>query len=121
MSFEKTIRFTSVFDERDLDSGKKDGVKIVFLLKGPDGAVHYMMHAGWYINDNQSPRALDLGHHFPEPQHAGHEITNDCLCGRNPCYYYGSSCTAKPILRALLNEGGKGVWKILEEEYNESH
>lgn len=37
-----------------------------------------------------------------------------------PCYYDGSTLNAEPVYKILLEEGSDGVWKYLEEYYEET-
>ena len=63
----------------------------------------------------------DLGYHSLKPTYEEQSIcTESCeyLDGK-PCYYDGSGLNAKRIYNILVNEGDSGVWKELENFYNE--
>jgi hypothetical protein len=66
-----------------------------------------------------SPMPADLGYHSPIPHYEGQIVVDEhCkyLDGR-PCYYDGSGLNALRVYNILLEKGSEGVWKELEEYY----
>ncbi len=65
---------------------------------------------------------VDLGYHSYKPMHEDHMcIDQECpLLGGKPCYYDGSSMSSERVFDILVHQGSDGVWKYLEEFYNET-
>ena len=124
--FERIVEFTPAYDKRDPDPKKNYGIGSVILrmvLKGPAGAVQFMLYTNWCLPHVQeellvrassrgasSIRALffplpaDKGYHSPVPRYEGQEaISESCpyLDGR-PCYYDGSSMAADELYNLLI-------------------
>lgn len=139
--FEKIITLTPAYDKRHKDPSKNygiHGVNLLMVLKGEKGAVNFTLYTNWQLphvteemlHDSRQregielffmPMPVDLGYHSYTPTYEGQEpITNSCeyLNGK-PCYYDGSGLNAQPIYEVLLNEGSDGVWRELENYYNE--
>lgn len=124
------------------------GVDIRFVLKGELGATQFVMSTGWLlpetvgaIEDERGygegalsyaealasrstakyfPSPTDLGYHSPHPRYVGQTvISDDCGYIGGPCYYDGSGLNAWFPFKALLREGHEGVWRVLEDYYNE--
>lgn len=113
-------------------------VQLRMVLKGPKGAVQFVVGTDWYpphvqeefatTYDKRSyfsplldrkPRGMDVGYHSPRPMYEGHLVlTDECkyLDGR-PCYYDGSTLRAEEWVEILLKEGSEGIWVALEKEY----
>lgn len=66
------------------------------------------------------PQPADLGYHSPVPMYEGQTKRDDCqyLPG-GTCYYDGSSLAAESVFNILVEQGSEGVWKHLEEVYND--
>lgn len=115
------------------------GVECRWILKGPLGAVQFVIYTNWqlpHVTKSQLQRGLDLrdpitvkvlfcplpadvGYHSPTPQYEGQPQMDDCpyLDGK-PCYYDGSGLRAEDVFNEiLLVKGGDAVWEYLEEEY----
>lgn len=137
--FERIVTFAPAYDNRDPDPKKNYGIHCVTLrmvLKGPLGAVQFVLYTGWYfhtitetgdpicgyrVNDSQrldKPLPADLGYHSFVPMHEGQEPMGPCeyLNGK-PCYYDGSCLNAERIFYVLIREGDEGVWRELEAYY----
>lgn len=126
---EKTVSFSPAYDENH----SIHGVNLRFLLKGPEGAVQFLLSTNWHLPHIQSelegrvdhlfchPLPADLGYHSPVPRYERHEpLTLNCdVLGGGPCYYDGSGLNAEPVYERLLREGSAGVWAALEEYYKE--
>lgn len=141
---ERIVEFHAAYDLRDSNPAKNGGihgVEIRFVLKGPSGAVQFLIGTDWYLPSIQSeidakdrafrlvnpslyllrPNGYDVGYHSPRPQYKGHEaISEKCpyIPGNGGCYYDGSGLRADEWVRdILLPHGSDGVWKALEAEY----
>lgn len=135
---EKITQFMPAFDRRDPNPDKNygiHGVDLRMVLKGDKGAVQFVLFTNWqlpHVQEEQKSRMTpsnhilyepipaDLGYHSLEPHYNGQEPRNDCeyLNGK-PCYYDGSGLNAELIYQVLLKEGSEGVWKELQEYYNQ--
>lgn len=127
---ERIVQFTPAYDERP-----KYGVHCVDLrmvVKGPHGAVQFVLMTSWHLPHVQRERAAqrvehvlcqpfpaDLGYHSPVPRHEGHMATEGCpWVESGTCYYDGSGLQAHRVYERLLREGDAGVWAELEAEYD---
>lgn len=139
--FARTIEFLPAWDRRSPDPKKNYGIhgaEILFLLKGPDGAVQFRLFTQWQLPEvtrekmhhpydpiggdfhwMERPMPADLGYHSPVPRYDGQDIlTDECIAlDGKPCYYDGSSLNAEPVFERLLREGHDGVWAALEAYY----
>lgn len=142
MSFEKRIEFKPAFDKRHDDPKKNygiHGVDLAFYLLGEKGAIQFIVYTSWHLPHVQDeldskpidsrfpflshkPMAADLGYHSHKPMYEGQEhIMEDCpLLGWGKCYYDGSGLNAEKVFKVLTEEGSDGVWKYLENYYNET-
>ena len=132
ITFEKEIRFQPAFDERSVDPNKNygvNGVEIIFLLKGPHGAVQFILSTNWQLPHVQKetdarqplpdmpylfhqPMAVDLGYHAKNPIREGQKLFREnCEFTGGACYYDGSGLAAEHIFNILREEGDKGVWR----------
>ena len=131
--FERIVDIEPVFDKRDPDPSRNYGIcacRMRMVLKGPNGAVQFLLFTGWYLPQNVDetfanslckPIPADLGYHSYKPMYDEHEpIDEHCkyLNGQK-CYYEGSGLAAEKVFDILLKEGSDGVWKYLEEYYEE--
>jgi hypothetical protein len=92
---ERITEFAPAFDKRDPDPKKNygiHGVDLRMVLKGEEGAVQFVLFTGWML------------------PHVAKELI---------CYYDGSGLNAERIFGVMLREGSDGVWKALEEYYEE--
>lgn len=139
----REVLFHQGYDYRatDLDRppGKRrgcHGLSIVFLLRGPLGAVQFKMGTEWLptwvqegrwgptVKPDPNPRlrdhyptAVDLGHHWKTPLYDG-EARMECdYLKQGYCFYDGSGLNAEPVMARLLTEGSDGVWSELEDYY----
>jgi hypothetical protein len=129
----RSITFTPAYDKRSADPSKNYGVHgcdLRFILGDARGYVQFLLFTGWHLPEVQkefrdgprilsAPMPADLGYHSPTPRYDGHEPMETCdlLCG--PCYYDGSGLNAERIYEVLLREGSDGVWRELQEYWNE--
>ena len=135
-AFEKLVEFDPAYDERHTDPKKNYGLHCVtmrMVLKGPSGAVQFVLYTGWNLPHVEEelrrkerflsePLPADIGYHSPMPMWEGQEsIIEDCayLDGR-PCYYDGSGLMAQDAFNILVEQGGDGVWKYLEDYYHDT-
>lgn len=149
MSFERIVEFDAAYDRRHDDPKKNHGihgVELRMVLKGEDGAVQFALSTGWYLPETidakkgdwdiyrdydkclhrhamgpYHPMPTDLGYHSRAPRYEGQDpITPTCsYLDNEPCYYDGSTLNAWHPFEALLRDGHEGVWKYLEEYYNQ--
>ena len=124
----KIIEMTPGFDKREEGYGVH-GVDLRMVLKGPKGAVQFVLYTGWLPPKTRKefeirqvkmhgPLPADIGYHSLVPQYDGQESRDDCpyLDGK-PCYYDGSGLRANKVFDILTEKGTDGVWAYLEEEY----
>lgn len=105
------------------------GCNLLFLVKGPLGAVQCMIMTDWYPasarNDGapsirymrNKPWITDIGYHAREAQYEDHKPMPNCphLDGA-PCYYDGTSLN-EAWEEGLVNGGTAWLWPRLEELY----
>lgn len=144
---EKIITFSPAFDKRNSEPNKNygiHGVDLRMILKGDNGAVQFILYTSWQLPhvakelENKilreavtgkfneyslsifHPLPADLGYHSPTPQYEGQSIASESCeyCGGKPCYYDGSGLNAERVYKVLLEEGSEGVWRELEDYYN---
>lgn len=126
------IVFRPAWDKRNVDPEHDYGIHCVdmsWYVKGPEGAVQFVVYTGWYLPENRAqtersrsafPMAADLGYHSPKPHYEGHDtITEDCSIIGGPCYYDSSGLNAEPVLDLLIREGSQAVWDYLDKYYLE--
>jgi hypothetical protein len=140
---ERIVEMAPAFDKRDPNPSKNygiHGVDLRMVLKGPKGAIQFLIYTGWHLPHVQQelnrrlvqecdrcavechgPMAADVGYHSPAPQYNGQTVVqDDCpYLDNKPCYYDGSGLQAEEVFVILLNEGSEGVWRELERRYQE--
>jgi hypothetical protein len=109
------------------------------ILKGPKGAVQFVLYTSWHlphvtkellekrpmdvtqIRCSFLPLPADLGYHSPTRMYDGQIKNENCqyLDGAD-CYYDGSGLNAERVYEILLKEGSEGVWRELENYYNDT-
>ena len=137
--FEKTVLVSPAFDKRSADPKKNYGIgacRITFILKGPLGAVQFMVGTDWYLPSTQrekrgwqydydakfdkiKPYGGDVGYHSPKPMYEGQDKMARCDIFPGGCYYDGSSLRADEWVPRFLAGGTDWLWPALEEEYRE--
>lgn len=74
--FTRIVTFTPAFDKRDPDPKKNfgiHGVELRMVLKGPEGAIQFVVFTGWHwLTNTHGPMAADFGYHARKPQYEGH-------------------------------------------------
>lgn len=131
MRLKRIVEMTQAYDERAHGYGIH-GVDLRMVLKGPEGAVQFVLYTAWQLPHVRAefdgkkddhllchPTPADLGYHSCVPCYEGQTVVeNECryLDGR-ACYYDGSSLQAHAVFDVLLREGSEGVWSLLEEHY----
>lgn len=129
----KEIKFLPAFD-RCHDDPKKNygihGVELCFYLTGKKGAVQFILYTNWHLPHIETesfpdickkPLPADLGYHSPKPMFEDQWSTDDCrLLPGKTCYYDGSTLSANDAYKVLLSGGSDGLWKFLEDYYNET-
>jgi hypothetical protein len=139
----KSITFAPAFDKRDPNPSKNYGIHGVDLrmLFGDEdkGIIQFVVYTNWHLPEvtkelasryykpsggdphwMERPLPADIGYHSPTPRYDGQSKMNTCDCLKQGfCYYDGSSLAATDVFNILLREGSDGVWKELENRYNE--
>jgi len=144
--FERIVEMSAAYDKRNEDPSKNYGIHGVdfrMVLKGPKGAVQFVIYTNWHLPHVQEemdhkvlldpstvdishhPMPADVGYHSPKPMWESEDwphkpATESCpyLDGK-PCYYDGSTLYAEDVYKILLKKGSKGVWEELENCYRE--
>lgn len=141
--FERLVEFTPAWDQRNSDPSKNfgiHGVDLRMVLKGPAGAVQFVLFTGWQLphvtdefvaktanGDNSAitvecrflPQPAVRGYHSPTPRYEGQEVESaDCayLDGQS-CYYGESALAADELYRLLVIGGSDAVWTELKVYY----
>src|SRR3954469_667919 len=108
--FERITQVRLPFDMRS-DKPEENygihGLDIWFVLKGPNGAVQFMVNFGVYLPSvtHVTPgeiHGFDVGYHAPTPQY---EEQTECECEHLPggkCYYDGSGLRAEEWVRLIF-------------------
>lgn len=137
--FEQIVWVSPAFDKRSDDPAKNYGIgacRITFILKGPLGAVQFMVGTNWHLPhvqreqrewqanfdkkfDNIHPDGWDVGYHSPKPMYTDHKPMEKCDL-INPCYYDGSGLMADEWIEDFIAGGTKWLWPKLEELYHET-
>lgn len=143
MTTEKFERITKVrlpFDRRNDDPKINYGIgglEVWFILKGPKGAVQFLVGFSIYLPHlypeyaekfpgslEPKIRGWDVGYHAPAPHFEGHPPMEGCdVLGGAPCYYDGSSLRADEWGKELFSTRGQHIepliWSRLEAEYRD--
>lgn len=110
-----------------------------FYVKGPKGAVQFVLFTGWYpsliptpdkdwrelstvlkLGKHDAPMPADLGYHSPVPRYEDQSLMDPChVLPEGKCYYDGSSLNASRIFSIMVHQGGDAMWKALEDYYAE--
>lgn len=133
-AFRRDVEVTPAFDRRDPVPSKNYGIhgaEIRFVLRGPAGAVQFLLYTNWMLPHVEKeldvkygthslchPLPADLGYHSPRPMYEGQESQPDCpyLDGK-PCYYDGSGLNARRVYDVMVAQGGDALWRELEAYY----
>jgi len=140
--FTRKIEIYPAYDKRDTDPKKNygiHGVTMVFVLRGPKGAISFTLYTNWHLPHvqeeltrkcngsfqggifycRQCPMPADISYHSPVRTHKYQYETKECsyLDGK-PCYSDGSSLMARDVFNKMVAEGEEGLWKELENRYN---
>lgn len=139
-AFTRRLDFTHAKDWYKPDNPSRNyghiGVKMTFSLKGPKGAVHWVISPSWYVESTRQmwlrmerermerepaknkPDAWDIGYHSPEPRYEGQKPMQECchILG-GTCYYDGSSLQAEKLIEGFLSGGEEWLWLKLEDYY----
>jgi hypothetical protein len=136
---EKIVWVSPAFDKRSDDPKKNYGIgscRITFILKGPLGAVQFMVGTNWHLPrvqrekrdwqhdfntrfDKINPEGWDVGYHSPKPMYDDQTPVASCDLF-DPCYYDGSSLMADEWVPHFIEGGTDWLWPKLEEQYRET-
>lgn len=139
--FERIVTVSPAFDKRSSDPSKDYGIgacRITFILRGPKGAVQFMVGTNWYLPHTQrenrkwqydfdvrfdkiNPQGWDVGYHSPVPMYEGQTaMGGKCEHVRGgECFYDGSGLRAEEWVPKFLAGGTDWLWPALEEDYRE--
>lgn len=139
-TFEQIVTFRPAYDRRHTDPSKNygvHGVDLRMVLKGPAGAVQFVVYTNWHLPHVQAefdarhtsgwgthtfchPLPADVGYHSPVPQYEGQDaMDRECEYTGGVCYYDGSGLQAEEMFNLLVREGSDAVWADLERRYHE--
>jgi len=135
--FTRIVTFAPAWDRRSDDPAKNygiHGVELRMVLKGPQGAVQFVLYTNWMLPKVQQeldrkadplarrmlsrPIPADLGYHWHKPRYEGHEAMPCDYTPTGRCYYDGSGMNAERIYETLLKGGSENVWHALEDYYH---
>lgn len=137
----RIVKFRPAFDKRDPNPAKNygiHGVDLVMFVCGAEGAVQFVLYTNWqlpHVTKEQDaakphttsthllchPMPADLGYHAKSPRYKDQEpLTESCEFTGGRCFYAGSGLNAERIYEVLLREGDEGVWRELEEYYQQT-
>ena len=140
--FKRIVSFLPAFDKRHVDPKQNygiHGVELRMVLVGPLGAAQFLLYTNWQLPHVTAetirrhakgcdelglkcsfvPLPADKGYHWSVPRYKD-QIQMKCdLLPQGFCYYDGSSLNAEPLYEILLTEGDEGVWRNLEDFYND--
>ena len=126
---ERAVIFEPGYDDDVPGRYGRHGMEIRWLLRGPRGAVQFLMNTGWVpgvkgveprISD-LFPMATDIGYHAKVPQYEGAEefsLHEKCDYIGGKCYYDGSGLQAEEIMKHFIVDGEKVIWAALEARYS---
>lgn len=130
---ERVIEINGAWDKRDPDPAKNYGIhgmEMRFILKGPAGAVQFLVYTNMHLPSVQRelagqpslsslfPMGADIGYHARTPQYEGQGPRDTCpYLDGDPCYYDGSGCAASDFMPQFLAGGSDAVWEMLEKRY----
>ena len=137
IDFERTVTVEPGYERRSDDPNKNYGIcpcKIRFVLKGPKGAVQFLIGTDWYPKHVQEerrrpdgrlwessyrirPNGWDIGYHSPVPRYEGQDALSCTILASGKCYYDGSSLRADEWIPEFLTGGTDWLWPQLEREY----
>ena len=129
----KEIKFRPAYDKRNKDPKKDCGIhgdELCFYLTGDKGVVQFILYTQWQLPPIDmtgwsktllKPIPADLGYHSSKPMYEGQTPRDDCkLLPGKTCYYDGSSLNAEEPYKVLVSGGSDGLWKFLEDYYEET-
>lgn len=130
---ERIVEFHPAYDKRDPDPSKNYGIhgmEILFVLKGPAGAVVWLIYTNWNVPSARSLRpnhsmgiygrpfmGADLGYHALVSQYEEQEERDCCYTSSGKCYYVGSGLNAELLVENFIAQGDKYLWAALEAYY----
>ena len=145
MKFEKIVKFSPAFDKRDPLPHKNYGigaVKCYMVLKGENGAVHFVFSTGIFLPeiveeyykdkrdlfhyeyDGKGSQSyymgFDVGYHSLKPLDKYQKEREGRPCDwldDRLCWGDGSALRAEEWMDVLVRQGSDKIWEMLEEEY----
>jgi hypothetical protein len=113
---ERIMEFSPAYDRGT--KHEVHGVDLWMVLKGPEGAVQFVLHTNWqlpHVTRRMLCEFLEKGAthgpycFLPQP------------CGGALCVRFGHTIGATArVFEVLLKEGSDGVWRELEKFYKET-
>ncbi len=138
---EESVQFVPGYNcpRIDMQGHGVHGMEILWLLRGPAGAVQLILgthwipgelwpghgispdgSVGWVRSDGRlstDPDGYGIGVHSRVPQYGDHESQECGLLG-GPCFYDESLSAADPLVSRFLAEGEQVIWDELESRYS---
>lgn len=129
---ERQVNFHAAFDKRDPNPSKNYGIhgmEILFVLKGPAGAVVWLIYTDWHVPSARKDltgksglfdrpfMAADLGYHALVSQYEDQEERDCCYTSSGKCYYDGSGLNAELLVENFISQGEDYLWAALEAYY----
>jgi hypothetical protein len=111
------------------DSGGNHGnhnAELILTLKGPEGAVEFVVGTNWYLPVTPShvanvtgARGRSVSYHSPTPMYEGHTDFGPCMYIGEHCYADTNYSMADECFKVLVEKGHEAVWEQLSYFYNE--
>ena len=137
IKFERIVTVLPAYDMRDPDPEKNCGIgacRIRCVLKGPHGAVQFMVSTSWYLpsaaeflrsrgwpsgqhDKPEKPDGWDVGYHSPKPMYKGQDKQKCDLLDGGKCYTDGSGLLADKWVPDFIAGGTDWLWPRLERYY----
>lgn len=109
-------------------------MKMLFYVRGPKGAVQWMIGTEWGIkpvrdhlarfprddmDKMRQPHGWDLGYHSFKPMYEGQSaLSENCpALNGDRCFYDGSGLNADLLIEGFLARGTEWLWPQLEAYY----
>lgn len=128
--FTKDVKFSPSRDWIKKEPSRNYGIstmRITFVLKGPLGAVQWMIGTEYAIepirkrisdpDEPRKPTGYDLGYHSPKPMYEGQTSQANCDILGCACFYDGSGLNADLLIEGFLARGSDWIWGQLREYY----
>lgn len=120
--YNKIITFSPSYDKRNEGKGVS-ALICTFVLQKDDRAVDFSFNTGIYPEgvENGDAKGWSLGYHSPIPTKYVDDVSHDdCEFTAGDCYSDAGVLASEPFFDALVSQGSKAVWSMLEDYYYET-